>query len=77
MGTRDLGRKATVFTEGVQVLKAEWFYRPVFTRAARVLTLAGSTRRAYWQDKFQRAKADIQLESYKGRAPKSLLGVIK
>lgn len=77
MGTRSLGRKATVFAEGIQVLKAEWFYRPAFVRAKKVLTLSASSRRSYIEDKFQRAKADIQTECYKNRAPKSLLGVIK
>lgn len=77
MGSRDIGRKATVFTDGIQVLKAEWYYRPVFTRAKRVLAISGNTRRSYFDDKFSNAKKAIHMEAYKNRAPKSLLGVIK
>jgi len=77
MSNRDLGRKATIFMETVQVLKAEWFYRPIFSRSKKVITLSGSSRRIYWQDKFDRAKKDIHNECYKNKTSKSLLGTIK
>lgn len=63
--------------ESIQVLKAEWFYRPMFSRSSKVLTLSGNSRRAYWQDKFEIAKKDIHVEVFKNYAPKRLLGVIK
>jgi hypothetical protein len=77
MSTRTLGRKATVFMQSIQVLKAEWFYRPVFSRSDKVITLSGNSRRAYWQDKFEMTKKDIHLEAYKNFASKRLLGTIK
>jgi hypothetical protein len=77
MGTRANGRKATVFMQSIQVLKAEWFYRPLFSRSDKILTISGNKRSNYWQDKFERARSDVQLECYKSVLPKRLLGVIK
>ena len=74
MGTRDLGRKATVFAEGVQVLKAEWYYRPVFAQSPKVLVLSGNSRRAYMDDKFYRLQNDIRTHSFIGDAPVQYLG---
>lgn len=77
MSTRELGRKATVFMEKVQVLKCEMFYRPVFVKSTRHLVVSAQKRTNYWQDKFERAKQLIHNECYKNTAPKRLLGVIK
>ena len=74
MGSREIGRKATVFTEGVQVLKAEWYYRPVFSQSPKVLVLSGSTRRGYFDDKFHRIQNDIRTNSFIGDAPVQYLG---
>lgn len=74
MGTRSLGRKATVFMEKVQVLKAENMYRPVFVGNRKSLIINATTRASYWQDRSERLRSDIRQDAFVGLAPKKYIG---
>lgn len=74
MGARELGRKATVFMERTQVLKAEWFYRPVFSRSKKLLVISAASRRQYWQFKFEDLQASIRLDAFTGKVSRKYLG---